>query len=219
VNTPQTGAGRLAPLLGTLTAVLMLVGTFALGGNTPDTEDGAGKVLRYYTEHSSQQELAAYLVALAGVALLLFGAPLRERLNAAGGTRSAWLPVVTAALAVTSAGMLITAGTHFALGQETKHLSAQGAATLNSIDGAGFFAVFGGLAVLLTATTLVTWRTRGLPRAFLVLAPAIALITISPIGYIGGLLAILWIGALGVYLAVRPVPSREPAATAPAYAA
>lgn len=204
---PETGAGRLTPLLGLLTTVLMVAGVFAIGGNTPDTEDGAAKVLRFYTQHSTQQEVAAYMLALAGVALLLFGAPLRQRLSA-GESRSAWLPVTSAAVAVTSAGMLLAAGTHFGLAQEAKHLSGPGALALNTMDGAGFFALFGGIAVLQAAVVAAGWRERLLPRAFLILGGVFAVISISPIGYIGGLLSLLWVGALGVYLVVRPVPAR-----------
>ena len=41
-----------------------------------------------------------------------------------------------------------------------------------------------------------------------------AVIAITPLGFIGGMLAFLWIGALGIYLALRPAvsPARAVAA-------
>jgi hypothetical protein len=207
-TTRETGAGRWTPLLGTLTTVMMLVAIFGIGGSTPDTEDGAAKILHYYTQHSTQQEIAAYLLGLSGITLLLFGAPLRQRLTA-GGSRSSWLTVASAGLAVTSAGMLLAAGTHFSLAQEAKHVGGQGALALNTMDGAGFFALFGGIAGLQAAVVAASWRGRLLPRAFLILGGLFAVISVSPVGYIGGLLSVLWVGALGIYMTVRPAPVRE----------
>lgn len=214
MDTEETGAARAVALLGTLAAVFLLIAFMGLGGDTPDTEDGAAKILRFYSDHSTQQEVAAYLVALAGVGLLFFGASLRQRLTATSQARSVWVSVASAGTTVAAAGMMVAGGMHFSLASETKHLTAPGAAALNSLDGAALFAVFGGLSVALAATVFATWHARLLPRGFLVPALLFAVISITPVGFIGGLLAILWIGALGIYLALRPVVSPAGSAAA-----
>jgi hypothetical protein len=193
-----------APLLGVVTAVLTLLGFMVFGSNTPDTKDGGARIVHFYVQHSTQQQVAAYVIALAGVALLLFGASLRQRLTAAG---SPWASVATSGLAVAAAGMMVAGGIHFALANETKHLTAAGAAALNSVDGSALFAVFGGLAVTEAAAAFACWPARTLPRAFLVVGLVFAVISISPVGFIGGLLSLLWIGAVGIYLALRPAPA------------
>ena len=165
MNTEETGAARYVALLGTLAAAFLIAGLLVFGSNTPDTGDGGAKILRFYTNHSSQQEVAAYMVALAGVALLLFGAALRQRLTSVQGPASAWLSVVTAGTTV-------------------------------------------------AATAFVSWTARALPHPFLVAGLLAAVISITPIGFVGGMLAFLWVGALGIYLALRPAvsPARAVAA-------
>ncbi len=207
----ETGAGRYTALLGLLAVVLVLVAILGLGGNTPDTSDGPLKIAHFYRAHSSQQEVAALMLALGGVALLLFGAGLRERLSGAA-TRSAWLPVVTTGLAVTAAGMMISAGVHFALADDADNLTATSLATMNSLDGAGFFAIFGGLAVLLGAIAVCAWGPRSLPRAFTVTAIVFAIVCVTPVAFIGGFISLLWIGALSIYLLARPAAPADEAA-------
>lgn len=210
----ETGAGRWTPLLGALSAVLLLVGMIGLGGSTPDSEDGPAKIAHFYIHHSHQQVAAAYMAGLAGVALLLFMPAMRQRLAATqDGSRSVWISLVTASFAVVGAGMLVAAGTHATLATDAKDLPPVAVAALNSADGAGFIAMFGGISALFVSIVAAGWKPRTLPRWLLVPAGLVAVVAVSPIFWVGGLLGMVWIGVAGVYMTLSgaTAPTGAPA--------
>ena len=70
-------------LTGALFVVLVLVAFFAVGGNTPDGDASARKVVSFYSDNDTKEMIAAVVLALSAVPLLYFTAILRDRLRAA----------------------------------------------------------------------------------------------------------------------------------------
>ena len=69
--------------------VLVLVAFIGLGGDTPEGDDSARKVVSYYADNETKEIIAAVVLALSTVPLLFFSATLRDRFRVALPGRSA----------------------------------------------------------------------------------------------------------------------------------
>ena len=109
----QSGWQRWIPLTGIVAAVLLFIGFMLTSG--PSSTGDNQKLLAWYADsgHQTTVILGAYLMALAGVCVLLFMNRLRSAIIEAEGARSVFGPFVFAASAVFVAG-LVVAGAAFA---------------------------------------------------------------------------------------------------------
>ena len=70
----------LLPLTGVL-FVILIVASFLVGGETPDADAPVREVVKYWTDHDSQNMIGSVIEALAAVSLLFFAATLRRTSN------------------------------------------------------------------------------------------------------------------------------------------
>jgi hypothetical protein len=61
---------RFAPLTGAIFVVLLVIGFIPLGGNTPDTDASAAKIISFYNDHQTKEILAIVVVSLAALSWL-----------------------------------------------------------------------------------------------------------------------------------------------------
>ena len=54
---------RFAPLTGAIFVVLLVIGFIPLGGNTPDTDASAAKIISFYNDHQTKEILAIVVVS------------------------------------------------------------------------------------------------------------------------------------------------------------
>jgi hypothetical protein len=69
--------GRFAPLLG-LVFVGLFIASFAVGGNTPNADASAQKVVSFYHSHRGSQQASSFLLAYGVLFALAFAAVLRS---------------------------------------------------------------------------------------------------------------------------------------------
>jgi hypothetical protein len=210
---------NLSALTGALFVVLTLIAFFALGGNTPEGDDSAQKVVSFYSDHESKEIIAAVVLALAGVALVFFAATLKQCLEVGGRERSI-LPTVALGAGIIAAGGFVTAATlHFALADYAADIDASAAQALNAIDSDFFLPFVMGLATMILATSLWLVRHRSLLPTWIGWAGIIIfIISFTPVGFIGFGLAGIWIIVVSILLYLRdetaPAGSSAPAAGA-----
>ena len=75
---------RFAPLTGVVFFVLIAV-SFALSGNTPDTDSSTADTVSYWSSHDSRQIASAIIGTFAVIFFIWFGAILRSALLRAEG--------------------------------------------------------------------------------------------------------------------------------------
>ena len=194
----------LAPLTGALFVVLTLIAFIPIGGNTPEGDDSAQKVVSFYSDHETKEIIAAVVLALAAVALIFFAATLKQRLEAAGPDRGILPTVALGAGIIASGGFLTAATVHFALADYAGDLDPSAAQALNALD-ADFFLPFAmGLATLVLATSLWLVRNRSLLPTWLGwVGIIIFVISFTPAGFIGFGLAGIWILVVSILLYLR----------------
>jgi hypothetical protein len=195
---------NLAPLTGALFVVLTLIAFFAIGGNTPEGDDSAQKVVSFYSDNETKEIIAAVVLALGAVALIFFSATLKQRLEVARPGRGILPTVALGAGIVASGGFLSAATVHFALADYASDIDASAAQALNAIDSDFFLPFAMGLATMVLATSLWLVRNRSLLPTWLGwVGIIIFVISFTPLGFIGFGLAGIWIIVASILLYLR----------------
>jgi hypothetical protein len=193
--------GRLAPLAGVLFLVLMALVFFAFP-QTPDPDASPAKVLAFWHDHRTSQLWAAWVAGLASVALIWFGASLREMIEGAdGGRRLGGLALVGAAIA--GLGGLLFSGIGFTAADTAGKVPAEVTLTLNVMNNELFMPLAGGLVVMLAATALASLYWGVLPKWFGWITLVLAVVILTPWGFFGFLATVLWVGIVGGWLYVK----------------
>lgn len=190
---------RLAPLTGVLFTLLMLA-WFFLVGETPDTSDTVGDVVRFWDDHSSRGIAGAICGAIGGAALLWFGGSLRAALRRGEGGVGRLSAVAFAGIIVMAVGLLLFAALEFTLADTVGDVPPGITQTLSVMDSDMFFPLAIGVLTMLLASALVILRTGVLPTWLGWIALALAVLSVTPIGWIAFFGAVLWIGVTGVVL-------------------
>jgi hypothetical protein len=129
--------------------VALVAATVAgVGGSTPDPDASAGKVAAFYNAHEGRQIVAAFLVALAALLLVAFGATLAAALWPEDD-RPLWELILVGGTVLAATALLVTATVHFALADGADKLSPAGLQVLNAIDGDTWIAFNAGLGVMM----------------------------------------------------------------------
>jgi len=183
---------RLAPLTGVV-SVAIIVAVFAIGGNTPEGEDGAAKVQAFYIKHHDKHAALAFILAIAVPFLLFFASSLRSDLRRAGGTGQ----LANAAFAggvLAAVGFGILASVHLALAESAAHARTIGTTqTLNVLDSNDFIPAVAGIALLVFAAGASAIRHGGLPKWLGWVGIVIGVVAFTPAGFFAFLAGGLWV--------------------------
>jgi hypothetical protein len=211
------GKRNLVPLTGALFVVLVLIAFIPLGGNTPEGDDSAQKVVSFYSDHESREMIASIVLALGAVALLFFSAYLKQRLEEARPVRGVLPTVALGAGIVASGGFLAAATVHFALADYASDIDPSAAQAINAIDSDIFLPFAMGIAALIFAASLWLVRNRLLLPTWLGWVGIIIFIaSFTPVGFIAFGLSGIWIIVVSILLYLRDEPAAVASpATAP----
>jgi hypothetical protein len=190
-------------LTGALFVVLVLVAFIPLGGDTPDGDASAQKVVSFYTDNDTREIIAAAVLSLGAVALLYFSAVVRERFRAVAPGGSALATFALAAGVVASGGFLAAAGLHFALADYAGDIRPAAAQALNAIDSDFFLPFSSGIAALVLAISLLAIRTRALAPWLGWVGVVLFVVSFTPVGFVAFGLAGIWIIVVSVLLYLR----------------
>jgi Domain of unknown function (DUF4386) len=195
---------RWLALCGVAWPILIVLAFTVVGGETPNDDASAAKVVSYYRDHKNASMIAALMVTIAAVLLVLFAARLHEVLR---GDRSGSGVLPNAAFGgalILASGLLLLAAVHFALVQAADHRFGGPAQTLNVIDGNDFFVLIGGISVLMLASGIATVRRPVLPRWLGWVAIVIGVLSLAgPVGFVGALLFVIWSLVVAILMLVR----------------
>jgi hypothetical protein len=207
---------RFAPLTGAIFVVLLVIGFIPLGGNTPDTDASAAKIISFYNDHQTKEILAIVVVALAALFLALFAVAIRDYLRDTGGGEF-WPTVALVGAAIGVAGLFVAGGTHFALvdGANLSHnrtLSPDAMVALNALDNDNFIAFSVPLGIMLFGAGGAVLKGAALPKWMAWVGIVLGILFFTPVGFFGFGLTGIWIIIASVMMYRRA--SAAPAATA-----
>jgi len=193
----------LAPLTGVAYLLLAIVG-FVIGGKPPDpADDSAREIVDFYVDNKGSLMLGAFIAGLAGVALVYFGAYLREVLRDGEGGRD-FLPTVSfAGTLIIAIGVAIDATITLALAETAEDIDPAGVQALTALFHNDFIPFAVGSVIFLIATGISVLQQGVLPKWIGWIAIVLAVIGFTPLGFVAFIGSGILIAIIGVVLAIR----------------
>lgn len=175
-------AKRLVPLSG-IAAVVAIIASFAISGETPDADAPVNEVVAFYTEHDSDQLIAGTLLAYGALLFLIFSSTVAGFLRRAQGDSGGPSALAFGGGVLFTVGALIFAGLAFTLGDAGKGLDPAAVQALNALSSDLFFPVAIGLVAFLLGSGIGILRTRALPSWLGWVAIVAAIVGLTPVGF------------------------------------
>ena len=188
------------PLTGLLFAVLLII-SMIVQGSPKGADNSANEVAQWYIDNKDSAEIGAFIGTVAAVPLIFFGAYLRRVLEGAGSALAV-LPLI--GLTIVGVGAAFDNMLVFAAAERANDIPAESVRTIQAIWDNDFLPFFLGIMVFLWSVGIAVLRSGALPKWLGWLAIVGAVISLAgPIGFIGALVAALWILIASVVLAMR----------------
>jgi hypothetical protein len=210
---------RYAPLTGVGFVALAVLTFIITGDEAPNTDEPIVKVVAYWRENDGQETAAALIGAYASVLLLWFGGVVRSALRALEGGSDRLAATAFGGIVVAVAASLVNASLQLtvAWAADDREMTPQAIQALSALYSNFFIPILAGLAVFFLATGLAMVRG-GAPAWLGWSALVIGLVGLTPAGFIGLLVGLLWILVYSVrlFMAQAPAgPAAPPAANPP----
>ena len=205
---------RFAPLTGVLFLLLVMV-AFAVTGESPGSDDPTAEVVEYWTGKDTENVVSAVLGALAGVALVWFGASLRDAIARAEGGTGRLAALTFAGTVIAAVGLMTNSALQFAAAESAGDVPDEVTQSLGVLFAGFFFPMSGGFALLILASGLAALRTGVLPRWLGWIQVVAWILFFTPAGSFAFPAAMAWDAAVSLILFGRSEgagPPAEPAA-------
>lgn len=198
----------LAPLTGVAFVGLVIVG-FGVGGEPPSADSPVKEIVAHYSDNKDSVIVGAALLGVAATFLVFFGGYLRKVLSAAEGEGGVLSAVSLVGAAVMATGIAIDATITFALAEAADDIEPAAVQALQALWDNDFIPIAVGTQVLLLSAGISILRHAALPKWLGAVAILLAVVGLTPLGFIAFLGGGIWILIVSVMLALRV---RSPAA-------
>lgn len=197
----------LVPLTGVLFVALLIL-SFAVGGEPPDADEPVQEIVDHYVDNDAEIWVSTGIGALAVLSLLFFGAYLRRLFSAAEGPGGMLSPLILTATAIMAVGAGIDMTISVALVEAAEDIDPASVQALQALWDNDFVPVALGILLLFVSTGLSIIKYGVLPKWLGWVAIVLAVLSVTPVGFIGFPLGGLWVITISIILAVR---ARRPA--------
>jgi hypothetical protein len=193
---------KIVPLSG-IAAVGLLIVSFAVAGEPPDTDAPINEVTAFYTAHDGDQMASGFLGAYAALFFLFFAASLRKALRRGEGEGGGASALGFGGGILFAVGALTGAGLSFTLGDAADVLDPTAVQALHVMNMDFFFPLAAGAAAFLIGNGIAVLKTGGAGRIPSWLGwPGIVfgILAFSPVWFIGIPGMGLWVLATSILL-------------------
>jgi hypothetical protein len=204
---------------GPIFALLFLVGGMALDTDGPGEKASGAKVIKFFDAREGRGLISVFATPLLVALLILFAAGLRSRARRQG-TSGVGATVMLAGAVLWSAGILLGSMLTLAIMSAADHNQPGVAQAANVIAAADWLPFIGGIAIFMIGAGLQVLASRVVPVWLGWVALVVGIVSLAgPGGFIGYILAPVWMLVVGILLAVRredsasvePQPASRPA--------
>jgi hypothetical protein len=206
-----------APLTGVLFIVVLIISFLVSGGDPPDADEGAGKVIKHYVDHKDAIEIGAAISAVAAALLVFFGSFMHSTLDAPAPGRSIAPRVAFAGTVMIAIGAMIDGTISFALAEAVDNkVPPQSLLGLQALWDNDFLPLLLGGALFLLASGIAIVQHGALPVWLGWVAIVLGVVAFTPVGFVALLAGAVWIVVASVMLTLRasratPLPPAAPA--------
>jgi hypothetical protein len=192
----------LVPLTGVGFAVLLIL-SFVVAGEPKSADEPVREIVDFYVDNKTAIEVGAAMGALAGVLLVFFGAYLRRVLRAAAPDDEILSLVAFSGLLVVAVFAAFDSMILFAAAEAADDVDPVALQAMQAIWDNDFFIAVLGVELFLWATGLAALRTGALPRWLGWVMIVLAVIGMTPLGFVAAIGAALIVLGLSIWFAVR----------------
>lgn len=191
---------------------VLVVIAFVVGGEPPDPSDASvQEIIDFYVENEGSVILGAALATVAATFLVFFFGYVRTVLRAAEGDRGMLSLVSFAGAVIVAIAIAVDSTISFALAETVDDVDPTAVQALSALWSNDFLPFALGVQVLLLATGLSAIRHGALPKWLGWIALLLAVIAVTPIGFVAFLGAGVWILIVSIVLTLRARATRRPA--------
>lgn len=211
--------------LGALTGLAFLVLAIAAiaisGGEPPNpSDDSVEEIVEFYVDNDAQIWISSFLQLLAAAVLVFFGGYMRKVLHAAEGPGHMLANVVLAGATILATALAIDAAITIALVESAEDIEPGGVQALSALWSNDFPIFILGAFVFSLAAGISIVRHGALPKWLGWVAIVLAVVSMTPAGFVGFIGIVLWIAIASVMLTMRARRGpADPPAAAPSPAA
>jgi hypothetical protein len=199
----------LVPLTGVGFVVLGIL-SFVVAGEPKSADQPLQEIVDFYVDNKTAVEVGAAMGTLAGVLLVFFGAYLRRVLRAAAPGDEILSLVAFSGLLVVALFSAIDSMLLFAAAEAAEDVDPVALQAMQAIWDNDFFVAVLGVELFLWATGIAALRTGALPRWLGWVMVVLAVIGMTPVGFVAAIGAALIVLGLSVWFAMR---ARRPQTT------
>jgi hypothetical protein len=196
---------RLAPLTGIPFAILLAY-TFFGSPSSPNVKDSGAQVLAHYHAHHGTHLAGDITGGLAIVFFLFFISSLRSYFKEYEGGDGLSLAAYAGGILIAVGGALFTSF-DFALVDQRNHLAPQAAQVLNVLSNDAFWPFEIGLVVFAFSIGLAIIATGALPKWLGWVMVVIGVAALSPFGFFGFMVILLWSLIVAILIYRRTAPA------------
>lgn len=191
----------LAPLTGVAFIAVAIV-SFSVGGEPPDADEPVMEIVDHYVDNKDSVTVGAALGGVAAMLLVFFGGYLRKVLRAAEGEGGVLSAVALVGTAIMAVGIAIDGTIAIALAESAEDIDPTAVQALQALWDNDFLPIALGITLFLLATGIAVVRHGGLPKWLGWVAIVLAVLGVTPAGFVAFLGGALWILVVSVLLAV-----------------
>jgi hypothetical protein len=193
---------RLLPLTG-VAFVVLLIASFAIGGEPPTADEGAQEIVDFYVDNKDAIMISSIIGSLSLLSFVFFIAYLRRRLEAADGETGIVTTTLVIGAAVLATGAAIDGTILFALAEAAEDIDPVAVQALQALWDNDFLPMALGLATVILSAGIGVVKTGLLPKWLGWIAIILAVVSFTPAGFIAFLGSALWILVASILLSVR----------------
>jgi hypothetical protein len=204
---------RLAPLSGVLFAALLVV-TFTTP-ETPGVHDSGAQVISFYKDHHTRLLVGDLCGGLAVVFFLFFISSLRSFFRDKQGADGLSMSAFAGGILIAVGGAVFTS-LDVSLIDARHDITPQAAQALNVLSNDFFFPFEIGLVVFSFSIGLAIIASAALPKWLGWVMVALGILALTPIGFFGFFVVLLWSAIVGILIYRRGAPAAGTPASAAA---
>jgi hypothetical protein len=203
----------LVPLTGVLFVVLLIL-SFIVAGEPPDADENVQEIVDHYVDNKDSIQASVLIGGVAAVSLLFFAGYLRKLFRAAEGPDGMLSAIVLAGATIMAVGAGVDMTISFALAEGAEDIDPVAVQSLQALWDNDFMPIAIGLVVLLLASGLSIVRYGALPKWLGWVAIVLAVVGMTPIGFVAFMGGALWVLVVSILLAVRARGAAAPPSAA-----
>ncbi len=192
----------LVPLTGVAFVLVGIIG-FAISGEPKSVDDPVREIVDFYVDNKDSVQIGAIIQVLAGLLLIFFGAYLRKVLHAAAPEEEILPLVAFIGFVIVAVGFAIDATISFALAEAADDIDPAAVQALQALWDNDFLPMILGVLAFLVATGISVIRSGALPKWLGWVMIVLAIVGLTPIGFVAAIGAAVLVLVLSIMLSLR----------------